>query len=197
MIERLCFVFSVICLATGPLWAVDNVEEPLDSYEHELEVFVGGHLGYLEVDDVDDGSPVVGIFYGLQPLRHFAIKGVLAYHSANFSNEERRTVALTLSVEAYPLSYWIPVRPRVLAGVGFYRSEVRRFNEFGDALFDDTESDGGYHAGVGLDIDLRRLSSETRVMLNLEGRWIFTEEEDVDEVRPDGVQYTIGVKFQF
>ena len=109
-----------------------------------------------------------------------------------------RPVALTLSVEAYPLSYWIPVRPRVLAGVGFYRSEVRRFNEFGDALFDDTESDGGYHAGVGLDIDLRRLSSETRVMLNLEGRWIFTEEEeDVDEVRPDGVQYTIGVKFQF
>jgi hypothetical protein len=197
-LRRAWFTFGVLCLSTVPASEVETVETPYVPDEHELEIFVGGRVGYLEVEDVDKGSPIVGFVYGLQPHRHLAFKGTLDYHSANFSREERRTFALTASVEVYPLSYWLPVRPHVLAGVGVYVSEVRRFNEFGDVLFDDTASDGGYHAGIGLDIDCCWLESGTRAIINLEARWMFTQEEEGTlEVRPDGVQYTAGVKFQF
>jgi hypothetical protein len=190
--------FCLLHLLAVPTSAGEIVETPYDPGDHDLEVFVGGRLGYLEVEDVDEGSPIVGFIYGLQPHRHLAFKGALDYHSADFSREERRSLALTASLEVYPLSYWLPVRPHVLAGVGVYLSEVRRFNEFGDVSFDDTVSDSGYHAGVGLDIDCCRLESGTRAIINLEARWMFTqEEEDTLEVRPDGVQYTAGVKFQF
>jgi hypothetical protein len=160
-LRRAWFTFGVLCLSTVPASEVETVETPYVPDEHELEIFVGGRVGYLEVEDVDKGSPIVGFVYGLQPHRHLAFKGTLDYHSANFSREERRTFALTASVEVYPLSY-------------------------------------GYHAGIGLDIDCCWLESGTRAIINLEARWMFTQEEEGTlEVRPDGVQYTAGVKFQF
>jgi opacity protein-like surface antigen len=170
---------------------VEVVSQPMRS---EMEAFMGGRLGYLEVDEVDEGSPIIGFCGGFRFHPHLAVTGSLDFHTANYSLEDRWTLALTASLEVALVSNRFRVQPYGLAGLGAYMSSVERVDEFGSVTFDDTESDGGYHAGAGLDINL----PEHEMAVNVEARWIFTqEEEDPREVRPDGVQYTVGLRFEF
>lgn len=182
-------------LAQQPAGQEASADSEYDEIEwYDIDYFIGGRIGYLEVEDVDEGSPVIGMIWGYHLHTHLAITGSLDYHTANYSLEDRWTLALAAGLEVYPLGRRFPVQPYAVGGVGVYTSRVERVNEFGDVVLDATESNSGYHAGGGVDITW----GNRDVVLNLEARWLFTSEErDSEEVRPDGNQYTVGLRWVY
>jgi hypothetical protein len=196
-LSPLCWILVGLTVAPAAAQhasAADSLSAHEQGRREIVDYFVGGRLGYLEVEDVDEGSPIIGVTGGYHFHPSVAIVGALEYHNADYSRENRWTVSLTAGLEVYPLGRRYPVQPYVTGGAGVYTSRVERYSESDDLVLDDTESDGGYYAGGGLDITW----GDGAVALSFESRWIFTSEErDTMEVRPDGVQYTAGVRWNF
>jgi len=160
------------------------------------EFYGGARVSYLEIEDVDDGDLNFGIFGGGRILRHVALTVGLDYHTADFDLENRETYALTAGLEIYPMKRKVAVQPYVLGGVGLYESKFRFVDCCGNVIAKDTEYEFGFHAGGGMDITLSRDGAD-RLALNLEVRWVYTDEESgTNQVEPDGRMIGIGLKFK-
>ncbi len=197
MIQRAGFI---VMLIVATLIAPTSLAQSAEGAEHASgdwrEIYFGGRLSWLEVEDVDEGDLNLGAFVGGRILRYVALNGALDYHSADFDLDSRETYALTVSIEAYPMKRKVSVQPYLLAGLGLYESRFEITDCCGNTIIDDTEYEFGVHAGGGLDIIIKRNGSE-RLALNLELRRIFTDEENEDDqVEPDGTLIGLGLKFR-
>jgi hypothetical protein len=192
-----------IILATSAV-VVDPPSESLAADEKDKsgapewrEAYAGVRVGYLEVEDVDDGDLNLGFMAGVHLHRHLALGVSTDYHSSDFSLEDRETYALTLGLEVHFVKPKVAVHPFLFGGLGYYYSHVERENDFGDIVIDDINSEGGFHYGAGLDIVVYRDPAENvRLAINFEARKIFTEKEDDDDIEPDGFQFTVGLKIK-
>jgi hypothetical protein len=156
--------------------------------------YLGGRLGYLEVEEVDEGDLNVGVVAGFPFHPQLALSIAVDFHEAEYDLESRETYALTGTLEAHLLAPRATVRPYGLVGIGYYYSAFEFEGPFG---VHDVDLDGGFHTGFGVDIRIKCCEGEAGpVMLNLEARKIFTRaERHSAEVEPDGRQITLGVKF--
>jgi hypothetical protein len=186
-------VFLVLALAAADQPAAD--EKDKSGAPEWREAYAGVRVGYLEVEDVDDGDLNLGFMAGVHLHRHLALGASIDYHSSDFSLEDRETYALTLGLEAHFVKPKVTVHPFLFGGLGYYYSHVEREDGFGDIVIDDINSEGGFHYGAGLDIVCCRMEGD-RLAISLEARKIFTEKEDDDDIEPDGFQFTVGLKIK-
>jgi hypothetical protein len=159
--------------------------------------FVGGRIGYLEVEGVDDGSLNVGILAGYRWASAIGVEASVDYHTADFDAYGRSTYAFQASVVLHPFPPRAPIQPYVLGGVGYYVSEYDlEFDHDGGFALDD---DAGYHAGFGADVVLSRdPHTGERFQATVDVRYLFTrEDEPWERRRRDGLLITVGGKIRF
>ena len=159
--------------------------------------FAGGRVGFLEIQDVDEGALNVGLMGGGYLGPHVALGASLDWHRSEFDPQERETFALTIGLEAYVLSYRYIIQPYFVGGLGLYRSETVFLDEFGEEIGRvDSETDFGFHAGTGMDINVGA-DEEGRIAINIEVRWIYSKPEPAgQDVEPDGAQITLGLRIK-
>jgi hypothetical protein len=205
MIARLASTLAVVALLTTAL--PTNADgggrgRPSDEAVPEREgrssgPFVGGRIGYLEVEGIDDGSLNVGVLAGYRWASILGIEASVDYHTADFDAYGRSTYAFQASLVLHPFPPRAPIRPYVLGGVGYYVSDYDLdFDHDGGYAFDD---DGGYHAGFGADIAVSRdpFTGE-RYQATVDVRYLFTrEDEPWERRRRDGLLVTVGGKVRF
>jgi len=185
-------IFAVVLVATSTALQAD--ESGGSGRRNRMSNYIGARVGYLEIEDVDEGDLNIGVMGGYGLHRHAALAGALEYHSADFDLEDRSTFALTAGVEVYFFKEKVAVQPYLVGGIGYYHSEVRRTDDYGEVIIDDIDYEVGFHAGAGLDINCCSYEGE-RFLINLELRKIFSDpEENREEVEPDGTQITLGLK---
>ncbi len=164
--------------------------------EDQVLGYAGGRVGYLKLEGVDEGSLNLGLFGAWQPHPHLALVGAFDYHEADFDLQCRTTWAVSASLELYLLDQENRLQPYVVGGVGYYVSQY----DFEPVIVggDDHAREEGYHAGFGLDINTGQWDEDgDMVAINLDARWIFSEQEDDLQVEPDGFLFSVGVKVKF
>ncbi len=183
---------SGACLTTAS--AQEPSERVVEISPWQPAAYVGARVGYLEVEGVDEGSFNFGLFGGFEVREFLAIEGSLDYHTAEYSLGNRSTAALQASVRVYPLPILHRFRPYAVGGVGFYVSDVDLGQETWERY-----TDGGFHAGGGLDIAVPRHGLPPAVFTTFDVRYLYTHksEDDPRKVEPDGILATVGVKARF
>jgi hypothetical protein len=166
--------------------------------------YVGGRVGYVELEEVDDdGSFNFGVMGGLFAASRLAIEASIDFQESEFpipvtedlvittAYIERETTALQAGVSFMPFPDQ-QLRPYVLGGVGYYFSSYS-----GGGFPDETVSDSGYFAGLGLEMFGGAWDGDAALVL--EGRWLFTQKEGYadESVQPDGYTVSIGFRVKF
>ncbi len=191
-------VIALAALLSFPAVRAEEVEGATEAPPDAPGGYIGGRVGYLEVEGVDGGSLNVGFLAGYAFQKALALEGSLDYHTADYGSNGRETVALQASVCVYPFSG--RGRPRLYAvgGVGVYYSDYE-ITEEGYTPTDTREWDAGYHAGVGIDVPIGLMDDTPDSLLTIDVRYLFTREErdDPQRIEPDGILATIGLKFRF
>lgn len=165
-----------------------------DRPRHIPDAYFGGRIGYLEVEEVDEGALNIGAMGGLYVLQQLGLSAAFEGHSASYDLEDRQTLALTLSGELHLVPIWSPFQLYGVGGVGYYLSKVASTDDYGNHVWRDEQGELGFHAGVGIEVDISR-RHENRTSFNVELRRIFSDpERNSDAVDPDGTQLTIGLK---
>jgi hypothetical protein len=162
--------------------------------------YAGARVGYLQVRDVDSGSMNIGIMGGFYFAPRVAFEASADYHTPDFDQYDRETLALQTSLYVYPFTAKHAFRPYGVAGVGFYWNY---YTSEDSSLPEDNRSDGGFHAGFGFDVLLTRQADaampgtkEQPVALTIDVRYLFTQ-NDPEGTRSDGLLATVGIKVGF
>lgn len=163
-------------------------------YEQEYG-FVGVRTGVMYVDTIDyDENLSFGVTLGYRFNDAMAIE--LSYDD-NFNG----VFGTGWSTDAYQASLllYLPVsqkvQPYLVGGVGVYMSTYNYWvsNGYDSEIVTEVDyTDGGFHAGGGLEIFLNDFAS-----LTIDGRYLFVEDEPDYEQQNDGFLTTVGVKFRF
>ena len=153
-IGRILLVSILLPLSTLSVLAesaetTTETDEAEESHQHR---YIGGRVGYLEVDRVDAGSLNLGFMLGRSFASVFAIEGSVDFHTPEYDLADRSTYAFQASLYFYPFATLTRIQLYAVGGVGYYISKF----EF-DPTFntdDESVSDGGYHAGFGIEFPL-------------------------------------------
>ena len=180
----------MLCLAAAA-GAVEDLPAQLWAQEPEKEskvdaprFSIGAHVGWFENKDAEDGE----VFYGLQArvylLRWLGIEGSIDFQKSDFIDDdaELTTVPVQLTGLLFPLPH-LPFRPYVLAGAGWYFTEVEYKGALSN-LDDEDESAFGFHFGAGAEILLGKI-----LLLYADIRWTFIDEPGVDNSQLDDEEW--------
>ena len=163
-------------------------------YENEA----GLRFGYLSEEDADDGT----WFLGFQ-LRQFfkpwlAGEFSVEWHQSNFEDEGVKVnqFPIQLSAVIFPFPRQ-RLRPYVLAGVGWYVSQINIKSGNTALVTDETETTFGFHAGFGADFHLTAqysIGADVRYVAVDEG--VF-EDSGLTGQDLDYWQVTMALNFKF
>ena len=177
----------IILLVIGHIGALAH-DEPGNA-------FAGARVGYLRLEEIDQGSLNVGLTFGYDWGSPFELEGSLDYHTADYDLYGRSTFALQLSLLLLP---WRDQQVQFygVGGIGAYVSDYDQVPGVLDAS-DSLVSEGGFHAGFGLNVFLARDMGQD-LFITLDSRWLFTEKETAsNRIQSDGLLATIGIKYRF
>lgn len=151
------------------LSAQDDVDPP--------RVSIGVHVGWLEMKDAEDGEVFYGAQIRLYLLPWLAVEGSVDVSKQDFLDDDAvlTTVPVQVSALLFPFAD-LPVRPYLLAGVGWYFQDVE-FDGPLSAIDDDKDSTFGYHVGAGLEVLLGRV-----LMLYADVRYVWLDDPEFDSV---------------
>ncbi len=184
-----------VVLAASAAFAQE--ERPAAPPVPQHSAYAGVRIGYLEVEGVDSGSLNVGLTGGVEWRRAIAIEGSIDYHKPEYDQYARSTIALQLSLCLYPPPIGSRLRIYGVGGVGWYYSEYDvdpDVIDFGDR----SASDGGFHAGGGLEVRMGPDAGPSYAAFVVDSRWLFTRKEQFpSEKRSDGILATVGFRFFF
>ncbi len=192
----LAFVLAVLLSSLAS--RAEDVEPVAEAPPDAPGPYVGGRVGYLEVEGVDQGSLNVGFLAGYAFEKTLAFEGSLDYHTANYSSSDRETLALQASVCVYPFPGLRRAHPYAVGGVGVYYSDYA-VKEEGYSPTGMDEWDAGFHVGGGIDIPIGLMDDAPDSLVTIDVRYLFTREEhdNPQRIEPDGILATIGLKFRF
>lgn len=159
-------------------------------------MYLGIRAGALMVDTLDDDEDAsLGFMAGFRLNDAVALE--LSYDDQ--FNGLLGTGWSSDAIQASVLFYLLPsssqVQPYLVGGVGVYMSSYNywAYDGWDHYIVSEVDyTDGGFHAGGGLDFYLNQ-----SVALTIDGRYIFVEEDRPDTIDSDGFLATFGVKFRF
>jgi len=163
-------------------------------YEQEYG-FIGVRAGTLYVDTIDyDEEVSFGFTFGYRFNNAIAVE--LSYDD-NFNG----IFGTGWSTDAYQASLLLyfpvskQVQPYLVGGVGVYTSSYNYWatNGYDTTIISEVDyTDGGFHAGGGLELFLN-----DAVSIAIDGRYLFVEDEPDNQTKNDGFLTTVGLKVRF
>jgi len=187
-----------LLLGAGVLAALGLTAWPAPAHARDRVAYGGARVGYLRVQDVDEGSVNLGILWGVYYAPRMAFDASVDYHTADTDAYGRETYALQGSAYVYPFTAHHAFRPYGVAGAGYYWNY---YEPRDSAVIEDSRSDAGFHAGFGFDFFLGKQAAspgppDTPVLLTIDFRYLFTS-DDPGGTESDGLLATVGIKFGF
>lgn len=153
--------------------------------------WIGGHLGYAEGFDADEGGFIIGGQGRVGLLPWLGAELSIDLHNEEYESGDIEVlqIAHQVSVLFYPTGEW-KIRPYGLAGLGLYYTRT----DFSGSLSsrdDDTDFSLGFHLGGGA-----MLALQPNILLRADLRFAFVEEPNRTEGNEfDYWQLWFGVDF--
>ena len=161
----------------------------------QTTVYLGVRTGTLMVDTIDGNHDIsFGVMFGVKFNEALGVE-------LSYDNQFNGLFGTGWSTDAYQASLllYLPASDRVqlylVGGVGVYQSTYNYWESDGwdsHLVTDVNYSDGGFHAGAGIDIGIT-----PNVAMTLDARYIFVEDNGPYANRADGLLATVGFKFRF
>lgn len=195
----------LLSLLVIPLFSTQVFAQDYDQYDYDDEpdhvlsnrTGFGVHLGHYQAQDADEGA----LFFGAQLRARGNILG--AELAAEYRGEQSYNVTGgEVNVRQVPVTasalLFAPIgemfAPYALAGLGVYFTMYDYEEDFGVDIGDDSETNFGYHLGLGADIAVA-----DNAAFNIDYRYLFLDgdQDSLDDKGFSGNVFTAGLTFYF
>jgi opacity protein-like surface antigen len=191
-------VWTVMCCAAlsgegDPLDLPRSLSAMTEPVREEARMMwtLGPRIGYADAKDADNGTWMVGIQSRLHIFSWLAVEGSVDYRKDEFENGDIESVSIPIQFSGI---VFLPVdwsfRPYGLVGFGWYVTETKFSGAFA-AQKDESDTDFGGHAGLGVDFKLNE-----SLTLDVDFRFIWRNEPPKVASNYDFYQITAGLNFK-